>query len=109
MHACEGRRTVKVLNVFQMQLLLSVELGETSPRQRTILRREMLSKGWRLVGTPLIFSVRLHDLETDEQAIASVTDQLHGALNLAEIDDWGADCFIQTRTPQSANNRLTRS
>lgn len=92
-----------------MQLLLSVELGETSPRQRTILRREMLGKGWRLVGAPLIFSIRLNDLETDEQAISSVTDQLHEALKVAAIEDWGADCFIQTRTPQAPNNRLTRS
>lgn len=92
-----------------MQVLLSVELGETSPRQRTLLRREMIEQGWSLVGEGFMFSAQIQNLETDEHAVEQVTKQLHVALNAAEIDDWGADCFIKSKVGAESNRRLTSS
>ena len=69
----------------------------------------MLGQGWHMVSTPFMFTIRLKNLESDEQAIERVTDQLNRALEVAEIEDWGADCFIQSRSRQSSNSRLTPS
>ncbi len=95
--------------MFHLHVLLSVELGETSPRQRTLLRRGMLEQGWDLVGSNFMFSTQLRNLDSDEQAIARVTEQLNRALEVAKIVDWGADCFIKSKVGAESNRRLTSS
>ena len=93
--------------VYTMHVLLSVELGETSPRQRTILRRELLDQGWKPAGEEWMFSAERHGVMTDEQLIDDVTDELHRALAAAEIQDWGADCFIKSKVGNGSDQRLT--
>ena len=89
-----------------MHLLLSVELGETTPRQRTILRRELHEQGWKLVSSGFMFTNMIRNLKSDDEAVELVTEQLKRALTAAEITDWGADCFIKSRTKAQSDRRL---
>lgn len=92
-----------------MQVLLSIELGETTPRQRTILRREMLQQGWTLTSDRMMFTAQIDNLESDEEIVHRVTDELKQALEVADIVDWGADCFIKSKVGKESNSRLTSS
>lgn len=83
------RTTVKPV----ISVMLFVELGESSPRQRTIFRRELLRCGWSSVGNRgLVFAIQMSDVKSDRQVMRRTTRHVHAALQTAEISDWSANC-----------------
>ena len=77
-----------------LSVMLFVEVGETSPRQRTILRRELLRCGWSGVGNDdLIFAMQMCNMKSDRQAMSRATRHVHAAVQMAEILDWSANCI----------------
>jgi len=77
-----------------LSVMLFVELGESSPRQRTILRRELLQSGWSSVGNDdLVFTMQMCDMKSDRQAMSRATRHVHAAVQMAEILDWSANCI----------------
>lgn len=86
-----------------ISVMLFVELGETTPRQRTIFRRELLRRGWSSVGNRgLEFATQMSDVKSDRQVMRRATRHVHAALGMAEISDWSANC-VCSETPGLAN------
>ena len=77
-----------------LSVLLFVELGESSPRQRTILRRELLRCGWSGVGNDgLVFATQMCGMKSDRQAMSRATQNVHSAVKMAQVLDWSANCI----------------
>lgn len=85
-----------------MWTVLLIEVDESTPRQRTILRRELLRQNWRL--TPqfnMLFSKTHASGTTEDQAWEALMEQLNLALQVAAIDAWKADCVFYYCSPQN--------
>ena len=78
----------------RLSVMLFVEVGESSPRQRTILRRELLRSGWSSIeNDDLVFAMQMYDMKSDRQAMSRATRHVHAAVQMAEILDWSANCI----------------
>ncbi len=89
-----------------LSALLTIELEVSTPRQRTILRRELLRKNWRLVPhDEMLFAKPLSGFNSDEKALDFVTRQLKSALRTAMISRWGADCMFATDPAEPSTPR----
>ena len=87
-------------------ITLYVELGETTPRQRTIFRRSLLQSGWSSAdGSGHAFSRQLNDVTSELQVFRLSTEHVHAAVAAADISDWAADCVCSGHVCRVSRNR----
>lgn len=83
--------------------LLFIDLRGSSPRQRTILRRELRQCGWTPSGSDdLVFMMDVNAANSDVEITNRATRNVHAAVDAAGISDWTADCLVAERCPQPA-------
>ena len=87
-------------------ITLYVELGETTPRQRTIFRRSLLQSGWSSGNDPgHVFSRQVDDVTSELQVFRLVAEHVHAAVAAADISEWAADCVCSDHVCRVSRNR----
>jgi len=89
--------------------LLYVELGDTSARQRTILRRVLLGHRWRpLAKHDFAFVMEIRGATSDHQIVNRATRNVHAAVAAAAVSDWSAECILAQGPIRKRDQKLCR-